>query len=154
MEKEYGKRRILFYWLSVGTSFGLPITYYAFKLGLTQVTEPSTVIVLPIILLAFLGILRIGMDIPAWVANWQPSFAKGLIRAIPTILLFVGLITIGLTLQYVIKNQPELPFAPYYEAVITLFGSRSIGSIFEAFHLKYKELDLVSKGYALGVVRK
>jgi hypothetical protein len=152
--QNYGKRRILFYWLSRATSYGLPLTYYAVKLGVTRVTEPATTIVMPILILAFLGVVRIGMDVPAWIANWQPSFMKGMLKALPVLLLFGMLITIGLTLQYVIETQPILPFGTYFEAVLTLFGSMSVGSVLEAFHLKNKELDMLNKGFVLGVVRK
>jgi hypothetical protein len=97
---------------------------------------------MPILILAFLGVIRIAMDVPAWIANWQPSFAKGLLKALPTLLLFGMLITIGLTLQYVIETQPALPFGVYFEAVLTLFGSLSVGSVLEAFHLKFKEPEV------------
>lgn len=153
-EKKYGKRRVLFYWLALATSYGLPIGYYGIKLGFFQTSEATTTIVMPIMIFAFLGIIRIGMDIPVWVASWQPSFFKGLIKAVPVLLLFIGLISVGVLLQYAIKNQPTLPFASYYEAVITLFGSMSAGSILNAFHLKYKELDMLNKGFVLGTIRK
>ena len=41
----------------------------------------------------------------------------------------------------------------YFETVLVLFGGIAVGSVIEAFHLKYKELDLIAKGY-LGVVNK
>ena len=144
-------RRRLYYWLAIGTSYGFPIGYYAVKLGFTKT---SSSIVLPIVLMGFLGVIRIGMDVPIWVRSWRPSFLKGMIKGIPVILLFIMMITFGLALKYMLDHQVSLSFAPYFETVLVLFGSSSVGSVINAMHLKYKELDLMAKGYVLGTINK
>lgn len=147
----YRKRKNQFYWLAYLFSYILPFTYFAVKLGLTQ---EVTKIVMPTVIVGLLGILRLSSDIPRWVSTWEPSFAKGLVKGIPKIILFVILITLGLTLKYVMERTFTLGFEAYFETVIVLFGGSAVGAIFEAYHLKYKELYLLAKGYVLGVVNK
>lgn len=144
-------KRVLFYWLAFGVSYVFPFLYFLIKLGITQ---QKTTIVIPVIIIGFMGIIRLSSDIPRWVGTWRPSFGKGLIKAIPKILLFIILITLGLTLKIIIEREIELKFAMYFETVLVLFGGIAVGSVIEAFHLKYKELDLIAKGYVLGVVNK
>lgn len=144
-------KRVLFYWLSFSVSYVFPFLYFLIKLGITQ---QKTTIVIPVIIIGFMGILRLSSDIPRWVGSWKPSFGKGLIKAIPKILLFIILITLGLTLKTIITREIEIKFAMYFETVLVLFGGIAVGSVIEAFHLKYKELDLIAKGYVLGVVNK
>ena len=69
-------------------------------------------------------------------------------------MLFRSLITLGLALKYIIESQLEVAFHMYFETVLVVFGSIAVASIIEAVHLKYKELDLIEKGYVLGVVNK
>lgn len=147
----YAFKRTLFYWLSMGTSFGLPVVYYATKIG---VTKEASGVILPITLILFLAAIKIALDIPRWISTWSPSFIKGLVRAIPIYLLFIMLITLGLTLKVLIDRQVQLAFMSYFETVLVIFGSMTVGSVFNAFHLKYKELTLISKGYVLGVVNR
>lgn len=144
-------KRVLFYWLSFSVSYVFPFLYFLIKLGITQ---QKTTIVIPVIIIGFMGIIRLSSDIPRWVGSWKPSFGKGLIKAIPKILLFIILITLGLTLKTIITREIEIKFAMYFETVLVLFGGIAVGSVIEAFHLKYKELDLIAKGYVLGVVNK
>lgn len=147
----YVRLRNGYYWLAFLTSYIFPFVYFLIKLGITQ---QSTKVVMPGVVILILAVTKIGVDIPKWVSTWQPSFLKGLVQALPKILLFIVLITLGLVLKYVLERQIEVAFASYFETVLVLFGGMSIGSIFEAFHLKYKELYLISKGYVLGVVNK
>ena len=149
----YDKLRVRYYWLAFITSYIFPFAYFAIKLGLTQ-EDRSAKIVMPVLIIGILGIIKLSSDIPRWVSTWQPSFLKGLIKAVPKILLFIILITLGLTLKYVLENSIDVSFVSYFETVLVLFGGMAVGSIFEAFHLKYKELDLMSKGYVLGVINK
>lgn len=144
-------KRVLFYWLSFSVSYVFPFLYFLIKLGITQ---QKTTIVIPVIIIGFMGIIRLSSDIPRWVGSWKPSFGKGLIKAIPKILLFIILITLGLTLKTIITREIEIKFAMYFETVLVLFGGIAVGSVIEAVHLKYKELDLIAKGYVLGVVNK
>jgi hypothetical protein len=142
-----------YYWLGFFTGYVLPFIYFAIKLGFTEASV-SNKIVMPVLVVGTLGIIKLASDMPRWVSTWEPSFMKGLAGAVPKILLFIVLITLGLTLKYVIENSIDVAFTAYFETVIVLFGSMSVASIFEAFHLKYKELYLISKGYVLGVVNK
>jgi hypothetical protein len=147
----HSARRLSYYWSARLLSYGLPIGYYAIKLG---ITKESTSIVLPLIIVALLGVIRIGMDIPLWVATWPPSFMKGMIRAVPVLLLFIVLVTLGLTFKYMMENQVIVSFVPYFETVFVIFGGASLGSIVYALHLKHKELDMIAKGYVLGTINK
>lgn len=145
------KKRIIFYWVSFLISYVFPFVYFLIKLGITQQT---TRIVMPVLFLGLLAVGKLAVDLPRLVATWEPSFKKGLVKAIPKLLLFIILMTLGLSLKYVIENAIDVAFNTYFETVLVLFGSMAIGSFFEAHHLKYKELYLISKGYVLGVVNK
>lgn len=125
--------------------------YFLCKLG---ITKEITSIVLPVLFIAVIAILKLCSAIPAWISTWRPSVTKGILHSIPMYLLFVLLITIGLTLKYIITKQIEVAFALYFEVVLVLFGSLCVASIPHALHIKYKELDLIEKGYILGTVRK
>jgi hypothetical protein len=145
------KKRYLFFWVSYTISYLFPLVYFLCKLG---ITKSSTSIVMPVLLLAFIAIVKLCIAIPSWVSTWKPSFLKGVIKAIPTYLLFIAFITLGLVLKHVIEKQITAAFLLYFEVIIVMFGSSCVGSIFGALHLKYKELDLIDKGYVLGVVNK
>ena len=149
----YNQKKNMYYWISFAVGYVLPFVYFAIKLGFTEASI-SNKIVMPTIIVGTLGIIKLASDMPRWVSTWEPSLMKGLAKATPKILLFIVLITLGLTLKYVIENSIDVAFTSYFETVIVLFGSMSVASIFEAFHLKYKELYLISKGYVLGVVNK
>lgn len=151
--QDYAKKKNMFYWIAFAIGYLFPFMYFAIKLGFTQ-DSVSSKIVMPVLIVGTLGVLKLSSDLPRWVSTWEPSFFKGLMKATPKILLFIILITLGLSLKYVIEQSIEVSFAAYFETVIVLFGSMSVASIFEAFHLKYKELYLISKGYVLGVVNK
>jgi hypothetical protein len=151
LQKEYKRKKKINYLLFYLLSYVGPFVYFATKLGITKET---TSLVFPVVLIGFLGIVRLGVDIPSWVGTWEPSLKKGLIKAIPKLLLFILLITMGLTLRYMLLRSINLAFNTYFETVLVLFGGMAAGAIFEAIHLKYKELYLISKGYVLGVVNK
>lgn len=147
----YYLKRIMYYWIAFALSYVFPFVYFLVKLGLTK---KATTVVLPTLFLGIVLIAKLAVDIPKWVDTWKPSFKKGLVKALPKLCVFIILITLGLTLRYMIINAVQIAFHIYFETVLVLFGGMAVGSIFEAYHLKYKELDLISKGYVLGVVRK
>jgi len=149
----YNTLKNRYYWLAFLCGYAFPFVYFFIKLGFTDATITNK-LVIPTIIVGTLGIVKLASDLPRWVSTWEPSFIKGLVKAVPKILLFIVLITLGLTLKYVLENSIEVAFAAYFETVLVLFGGMSVGSIFEAYHLKYKELYLISKGYVLGVVNK
>ncbi len=151
VQKNYLLYRNMYYLLFFLISYVFPFTYFFIKLG---ITKQSTTIVLPVVIIGVLGVMKLAGDIPDWISTWQPSFKKGLVKAIPKLLLFITLITLGLTLRHILIHKIEVAFTSYFETVLVLFGGMAIGSIFEAYHLKYKELYLISKGYVLGVVNK
>ena len=150
---QYKKKRNMYYWIAFAIGYALPFVYFAVKLGFTT-ESVSSKIVMPVLIVGTLGALKLSSDLPRWVSTWEPSLLKGLVKASPKILLFIVLITLGLTLKYVIENAIDVAFTAYFETVIVLFGSMAVASVFDAFHLKYKELYLLSKGYVLGVVNK
>jgi hypothetical protein len=149
----YAKLKNTYYWIAFLIGYLLPFAYFAIKLGFTEAPVSSR-LVMPTIIVGTIGIIKLASDIPQWVSAWEPSLFKGLVKASPKILLFIVLITLGLTLKYVIENAIDVAFTSYFETVIVLFGSMAVASVFDAFHLKYKELYLLSKGYVLGVVNK
>ena len=147
----YKKQKNLYYIIAYIIGYVLPFAYFAIKMG---VTKEVTTIVVPTVMVGFVGIIKLGVDIPSWVATWEPSLKKGMVKAVPKVLLFILLITLGLTLRYMLMRSIDLAFFTYFETVMVLFGGLALGSVFEAYHLKYKELYLISKGYVLGVVNK
>lgn len=153
VNQDYRKLKNMYYWIAFAIGYAFPFTYFAIKLGFTQ-DSVSSKIVMPVLIVGILGVLKLSSDLPRWVSTWEPSFYKGLMKAVPKLILFIVLITLGLSLKYVIEQSIEVKFAAYFETVLVLFGSMTVASIFEAFHLKYKELYLISKGYVLGVVNK
>ena len=144
-------KRYVYFWLHYTIGYIFPFIYFLSKWG---VTKKATSIVMPVVLILFLAIIRLCIAIPSWVATWRPSFTKGIIRSIPVYLLFITLITLGLTFKYLLENQINIAFSLYFEVILILFGSLCVASVFNALHLKYKELDLIEKGYVLGVVNK
>lgn len=145
------QKRVLYYWMSLVVGYIFPFVYFLIRTGVTQ---QKTVIVFPIILIGILAVFKISADISSWTKSWKPGIGKGLVKSIPKFLLFILLITFGLALKYIIERQLELAFNMYFETVLVVFGSIAVASIIEAVHLKYKELDLIEKGYVLGVVNK
>lgn len=144
-------KRVVTYWLAVAVGYIFPFVYFFISAG---VMKQSTKWVMPTLIAGIFLVAKLTRDIPEWVESWQPSFWKGMLIATPKFLLFAILISLGLTLKWVIEKQLETSFYTYFETVIVLFGGQSIGAIIGAFHLKYKQLDLISKGYVLGVVNK
>lgn len=145
------KKRYIYFWLYYAIGYIFPIIYFLCKLGITQ---KVTTIVMPILFLAVIAVFKLCTAIPSWVSTWQPSVLKGILYSIPIYLLFIVLITIGFTLKYVVSAQIEAAFTLYFEVVFVLFGSLCVASIPHALHIKYKELDLIDKGFVLGTVRK
>lgn len=145
------QKRVLYYWLALVVGYVFPFVYFLIRTGVTQ---QRTTIVFPIILISILAVFKISVDVSGWTKSWKPSIGKGLVKAIPKLLLFILLITFGLALKYIIERQLEVAFHMYFETVLVVFGSIAVASIIEAVHLKYKELDLIEKGYVLGVVNK
>lgn len=145
------KKRYIFFWLSFAVGYIFPFVYFLCKLG---ITKKSTSLVIPTLFLGIVGILKLCSVVPQWVATWKPSFQKGIIKAIPIYLLTILMITLGLTLKVVLEKQIEVAFSLYFEFIIVFFGSLCVASVFDALHLKYKELDMIEKGYVLGTVNK
>lgn len=145
------RKKNLFYWTAFGCSYIFPFVYFAIRFGFTkQVTQ----IILPVVIVAVFAVVKLARDLPKWVSTWEPSIKKGLVKAIPVFLLFIFLITFGLILKYIIEKQIDANFVIYFETVFVFFGSMCVGAIFEAYHLMYKELYLISRGYVLGVVNR
>lgn len=155
MEKEiqYKKLKNKYYIISYAIGYVFPILYFLIKYGVFR-TEQKTHFVIPLLIAFLFGIIRLTMDISEWVKTWEPSFKKGLFKAIPKLLIFIFLVTFGVALKYVVEQRIQMAFYSYFETVFVLFGGQAVGAIFGAFHLKYKELYLMSKGYVLGVVNK
>lgn len=145
------KQRYLYFWLYYAIGYIFPVVYFFCKLG---ITKKASSIVMPVILLAFVAIIKLCTVLPSWVSTWRPSFVKGLLYSLPTYLLFITLVTFGLVLKYILETQIAIAFTLYFEVVFVLFGSLCIASIPKALHIKYRELDLMDKGYTLGVLRK
>lgn len=145
------KKRYIYFWLYYIIGYMFPLIYFICKLG---ITKKVTSIVMPVLFLAIIAVIRLCIAIPTWVSTWRPSMAKGILHSIPIYLLFILLITLGLTLKYIVEAQIKAAFTLYFEVVLVLFGSLIIASIPHALHMKYRELDLIDKGYVLGTVRK
>lgn len=143
------RKRYMYWWLSFILGYIFPFTYFFIKLG---ITKTATTVVMPVIILGIIAVLKLCTAIPEWVSTWQPSIMKGIIKSIPVYLLFICLITFGLLFKHMIENQVAVAFGAYFEVVLIVFGGHVLGSLFGAFHLKYKEEDLIKKGYVLGVV--
>lgn len=144
-------KRYLYWWLSFIIGYIFPFLYFFIKLG---ITKTATTIVMPVVILGVFTVLKLCSAIPEWVSTWKPSVMKGIVKTIPIYLLFICLITFGLVFKYMLEKQIMLAFNTYFEVVLVIFGAHSIGNIFGAFHLKYKEEDLIKKGYVLGVVNR
>lgn len=144
-------KRYLYYWLSFIMSYIFPFMYFIIKLG---VTKTATTVVMPVVILGIIAVLKLCAAIPEWISTWNPSIMKGIIKSIPIYLLFICLITFGLLFKYMLEKQIQVAFGAYFEVVLVVFGGHTVGSILSAFHLKYKEEDLISKGYVLGVVNR
>lgn len=149
--KNLHTKRIVTYWLARGVGYGFPLTYF---FVVSTVTQSSSRLTLPILVSGIFLVIKLTGDIIKWTKTWQPSFWKGLLVALPKLILFSILISIGLLLQWLVETQIDTSFAGYFETVIVLFGGQAVGSVIEAFHLKYYQLDLMDKGYVLGVVNK
>jgi uncharacterized membrane protein YhaH (DUF805 family) len=145
------KKRYIYFWLYYLIGYIFPFVYFLCKLG---VTKKVTSIVMPVVLLAIVAIIKLCTAIPTWTSTLRPSMAKGILHSIPIYLLFILLITLGLILKYTITAQVQEAFILYFEVVLILFGSLIIASVPRALHMKYRELDLIAKGYVIGVVRK
>lgn len=150
VEHLYAKR-VVTYWLAFAVGYLFPFIYFFISAG---ITKQSTKWVLPTLIAGIFLVAKLTRDIPHWTRTWQPSFMKGMLAALPKLLLFTVLISLGLLLKWIIAKQIESSFYTYFETIIVLFGGQSVGAVINAFHLKYYQLDLIAKGYVLGVVNK
>lgn len=144
-------KRIITYWLAIAIGYIFPLVYFFITAG---ITKQASKIAMPTLIAGIFLFARLTGDVKEWTKSWRPSLWKGLVVAAPKILLFVILITIGLVLKWLVEHQMEASFYVYFETVIVLFGGQALGAIINAFHLKYYQLDLIEKGYVLGVVNK
>lgn len=144
-------KRYVYWWLSFIVGYIFPFIYFLVKLG---ITKSATSLVMPVVILGIFAILKLCEAIPKWIATWQPSVIKGLIKSIPIMLLFICLVTFGLVFKYMLEHQITIAFTDYFEVVFIIFGSLCVSSVLGAFHQKYKEQDLLDKGYVLGVVNR
>lgn len=142
-------KRVLFYWLSFTIGYVFPFVYFLITAGYTK---QSSKWVLPTLIAGIFLVIKLSNDIPKWTDTWRPSFWKGMLQAVPKLLLFMILMTVGVLLEWVVKANIETAFYLYFETVIVLFGGQALGAIVGAFHLKYRQLDMIAKGYVLGVV--
>jgi hypothetical protein len=144
-------KRVTTYWASIALGYIFPFLYFFISAG---VTRQATKWVMPTLIAGIFLVVKVSVDLKAWTSTWRPSFRKGLLLATPKLLLFVILISVGVVLKWLIEREIETSFYTYFETVIILFGGQSLGAIVGAFHLKYYQLDLIDKGYVLGVVNK
>lgn len=144
-------KRIVTYWISIAIGYVFPFIYFFITAGIKR---QATRWVLPTLIAGIFLVIKLMMDIPKWTETWRPTFWKGLLMGAPKILLFVILMSVGGVLQWVLKHQIQLAMRTYFITILVLFGSQSLGAIVYAFHLKYKQLDLIERGYVLGVVNK
>ena len=144
-------KRYMFFWISFAIGYIFPFVYFLCKLG---ITKQKVTIVIPVILIGIVGIIKLCSVIPGWIKTWKPSFLKGLVKGIPIYLTTIFMISLGLLFKYILEHQVKVAVTAYFEFVFVFFGALTIGSIFDAFHLKYKELDMIDKGYVLGTVNK
>jgi hypothetical protein len=144
-------KRVISYWLAFAVGYLFPLLYFYISAG---ITKQSTKFVMPTLIAGIFLVSKLTSDIKQWTRTWQPSLAKGLLIALPKLILFMILISVGLVLKWLVENQIEATFFVYFETVIVLFGGQAIGAVIGAFHLKYYQLDLIAKGYVLGVVNQ
>ena len=145
------RKRYLTYWMSVVIGYVFPFVYFFVKMG---VQKQATKLVMPTLIAGILLVIRLARDLPQWTAKWRPSFAKGLLLALPKIILFIILLSIGALLEWIITEQIEASFYTYFETIIVLFGGQAVGAVAGAFHLKYQQIDMMQEGYVLGVINK
>lgn len=150
-QKELKKLFRLHYLLYFLLSWIGPLIYFSVTTGITQ---QVTKLFMPILLVSFFGIIRLGSDINSWTELWPPSFKKGIIKGIPKILLFILLITLGLMLKYMLERTINVAFGTYFESVLVIFGGQAAGAVFRAYYEKYLGKYKLSIGFVLGVVNK
>lgn len=144
-------KRVLTYWLSFAVGYVFPFVYFFITAGIKQQASKW---VIPTLIAGIILVVKLATDIPKWTESWRPTFWKGLLLGLPKIILFMILLSLGGVLQWVLKKQIEVAMYTYFETVLVLFGGQAVGAIIYAFHLKYKQLDLIEKGYVLGVVNR
>lgn len=149
--KHLFRKRVLTYWLSIAVGYVFPLVYFIVTAGFTK---QASKIVMPTLIAGLFLFAKLTGDIKEWTKSWRPSFWKGMLVAAPKIFLFFILISVGLLLKWLVEKQIEASFYVYFETVFVLFGGQAVGAVIGAFHLKYYQLDLIEKGYVLGVVNK
>lgn len=145
------KKRYIYFWSYFIVGYVLPLLYYIVKLGVTK-TKTSTTLVMPVLLILVVGVIKLSSVIPEWVKTWKPSFIKGIIASIPIYLITIILITCGLVIKTIMEKQITIAFNYYFEFILVFFGALCISSVLKALHLKYRQLDLIDKGYVLGTI--
>lgn len=149
--KRLSLRRYLSYWLGVIVGYGFPLVYFMVQAG---VMRQANKIVMPTLIAGIFLVIRLSRDVPEWTRTWQPSMKKGLVLALPKIVIFIILISLGLALKWLVEKQIEASFFTYFETVFVIFGGQAVGAIIDAYHLKYKQLSLIKSGYVMGVVNR
>lgn len=149
--KRLSLRRYLSYWLGVLVGYGFPLVYFMVQAG---VMRQANKIVMPTLIAGIFLVIRLSRDVPEWTRTWQPSMKKGLVLALPKIVMFVILVSLGLALKWIVERQIEASFFTYFETVFVIFGGQAVGAIIDAYHLKYKQLSLIESGYVMGVVNR
>lgn len=149
--KRLSLRRYLSYWLGVIVGYGFPLVYFMVQAG---VMRQANKIVMPTLIAGIFLVIRLSRDVPEWTRTWQPSMKKGLVLALPKIVMFVILVSLGLALKWIVERQIEASFFSYFETVFVIFGGQALGAIIDAYHLKYKQLSLIESGYVMGVVNR
>ena len=87
------------------------------------------------------------------VSTWEPSILKGLIKETPKIIILLIALTAAVMLSKDIKINALIALDNLIVLSIVI-AFVIVGSVFEAFHMKYKELCLLDSGYVLGTVNK
>ena len=143
-------RRYIYFWLSFFCAYIMPFIVFAVTLG---VFHKTNAIVIPTVLVLILGVIKLMTAIPAWVSTWEPSILKGLIKETPKIIILLIALTIAVMLSKDIKINALIALDNLIVLSIVI-AFVIVGSVFEAFHMKYKELYLLDSGYVLGTVNK
>ena len=144
-------KRIVTYWVAFAVGYVFPLLYFIITAG---IQKEVTRFVLPTLIVGIILVAKLLVDIPKWTKTWKPSVWKGLLQGLPQILLFIILVTLGLVLKGIAEKQIEIAFRTYFETVGVVFGSQAVSAVVNAFHIKYKQLDLLEKGYVMGTINE
>lgn len=140
-------KRVLFYWLSFIVGYLAPLITFIVMFGVGK-EKVSFRLTFPVLIAAVFLLIKVMIDLPKWTKTWQPSFAKGLVIGLPKIFIFGLLIMIYI----IVRKEAAAFFTTIDTTVFVLSGCQIAGAILNAFHIKYKQLDLIEKGYVLGSI--